>query len=120
MALASRGVFAETANGRFKLTALARHRHLRGILFDQPQVVEAAARCEVAPAGTLRVVGGDRDVVGDPEGRDAWRRVGCARRREDRLRRRRRTHVAQEDAQLHGATVPARATGANVAGRLVR
>jgi hypothetical protein len=63
------------AHGHLLATILARHRHLRGILFDQPQVVEAAARSGyfAAPhvAERCEVQGGSFfDAV--PPGADAY------------------------------------------------
>ena len=69
------------------------------------QVRQRRERVEVPALGSLRVVGRDGDVVGDPEVGDRGGRVDRARTREDRLARRLRSHVAEDHANLHGATV---------------
>jgi hypothetical protein len=57
------------AHGHLLATILRRHRHLRGILFDQPQVVEAAARSDfLAGAGDRCEVRGGSFFDGVPPG----------------------------------------------------
>src|SRR5262249_29245463 len=63
------------AHGHLLAAILRRHRRLRGILFDQPQVIEAAARSDYFAAGDLaarcEVRGGSFfDAV--PAGADAY------------------------------------------------
>ena len=63
------------AHGHLLATVLGRHRHLRGILFDQPQVVEAAARSSYFTARDLAArceVQGGSFFDGVPVGADAY------------------------------------------------
>jgi O-methyltransferase domain len=63
------------AHGHLLATILGRHRHLRGILFDQPQVVEAAARSSYFTARDLAArceVQGGSFFDGVPVGADAY------------------------------------------------
>src|SRR5204862_8296223 len=74
---------------------------------DGGQVGERGERVQVAPVRPLGVVGRDRDVIDHPEIGDGGERIGRARRRDQRLARRLRPHVAQDDAQLHRSPVRA-------------
>jgi hypothetical protein len=63
------------AHGHLLATVLARHKRLRGVLFDQPQVVEGAARSGFIGAAAVRArceaVGGDF-FEGVPAGADGY------------------------------------------------
>ena len=75
---------------------------------DPGEKRERRQRLEVAPVRSFRILGRERQVIGDPEIVDAGLLRGAGRIRDQRAGRL-RTHVAQVQAELH---VPLRLHGA--------